>query len=69
MFLMKFYDDIFWRYFLFKFFDNIFDGFQICFNFSKIWIKVPSILELVSKELNHLAAILHVYVGGLIFMK
>ena len=26
-------------------------------------------LELVSKELNHLAAILHVYVGGLIFMK
>ena len=28
----------------------------------------PSI-ELVSKELNHLAAILHVYAGGLIFMK
>ena len=27
------------------------------------------ILELVSKELNHLAAILHVYAGGLIFMK
>ena len=26
-------------------------------------------LELVSKELNHLAAILHVYVGGLILMK
>ena len=26
-------------------------------------------LELVSKELNHLAAILHVYAGGLIFMK
>ena len=25
-------------------------------------------LELVSKELNHLAAILHVYAGGLIFM-
>ena len=24
---------------------------------------------LVSKELNHLAAILHVYAGGLIFMK
>ena len=27
------------------------------------------ILELVSKELNHLAAILHVYAGGLHFMK
>ena len=26
-------------------------------------------LELVSKELNHLAAILHVYAVGLIFMK
>ena len=26
-------------------------------------------LELVSKELNHLAAILHVYSGGLIFIK
>ena len=26
-------------------------------------------LELVSKELNHLAAILHVYASGLIFMK
>ena len=26
-------------------------------------------LELVSEELNHLAAILHVYAGGLIFMK
>ena len=26
-------------------------------------------LELVSKELNHLVAILHVYAGGLIFMK
>ena len=26
-------------------------------------------LELVSKELNHLAAILHVYAGGLKFMK
>ena len=30
--------------------------------------KVP-VLELVSKELNHLAAILHVYAGGLNFMK
>ena len=26
-------------------------------------------LELVSRELNHLAAILHVYAGGLNFMK
>ena len=26
-------------------------------------------IELVSKELNHLAAILHVYAGSLIFMK
>ena len=26
-------------------------------------------LELVSKELNHLVAILHVYAGGLNFMK
>ena len=26
-------------------------------------------VELVSKELNHLGAILHVYAGGLIFMK
>ena len=26
-------------------------------------------LELVSEELNHLAAILHVNAGGLIFMK
>ena len=26
-------------------------------------------LELVSKELNHLAAILHAYAGGLNFMK
>ena len=26
-------------------------------------------VELVSKELNHLPAILHVYGGGLIFMK
>ena len=28
-----------------------------------------SYLELVSKEFNHLAAILHVYAGGLNFMK
>ena len=30
---------------------------------------LASILELVSKELNHLAAILLVYAGGLNFMK
>ena len=30
---------------------------------------IKSYLELVSKELNHLAAILHVYAGGLNFMK
>ena len=29
----------------------------------------PVHVELVSKELNHLVAILHVYAGGLIFMK
>ena len=34
----------------------------------KIIIQVH-FLELVSKELNHLAAILHVYAGGLNFMK
>ena len=28
-----------------------------------------TIVELVSKELNHLSAILHVYAGSLIFMK
>ena len=32
----------------------------------KFW---GSNVELVSKELNHLAAILHVYAGGLNFMK
>ena len=31
--------------------------------------KQDVLLELVSKELNHLAAILHVYAGGLNFMK
>ena len=39
----------------------------------KIQKKLDSIndikVELVSKELNHLAAILHVYAGGLNFMK
>ena len=31
--------------------------------------KLAVAVELVSKELNHLAAILHVYAGGLNFMK
>jgi hypothetical protein len=35
----------------------------------KICSKIAITLELVSKELNHLAAILHVYAGGLKFMK
>ena len=34
-----------------------------------IVLNLEGILELVSKELNHLAAILHVYAGGLNFMK
>ena len=33
------------------------------------YVNAPLVLELVSKELNHLAAILHVYAGGLHFMK
>ena len=32
-------------------------------------IEIEILLELVSMELNHLAAILHVYARGLIFMK
>ena len=32
-------------------------------------ITYVSEVELVSKELNHMAAILHVYAGGLYFMK
>ena len=32
-------------------------------------ISIVNQVELVSKELNHLAAILHVYAGGLNFMK
>ena len=31
--------------------------------------KIVYVRELVSEELNHLAAILHLYAGGLIFMK
>ena len=32
-------------------------------------VKNAKYVELVFKELNHLAAILHVFAGGLIFMK
>ena len=32
-------------------------------------MRINNPLELVSKVLNHLAAILHVYAGGLNFMK
>ena len=31
--------------------------------------QLSTMLKLVSKELNHFAAILHVYAGGLILMK
>ena len=34
-----------------------------------LYNKQTSYLELLSKELNHLAAILHVYAGGLNFIK
>jgi hypothetical protein len=34
-----------------------------------LYIKFGVQIELVSKELNHLAAILHVYAGDLNFMK
>ena len=40
----------------------------IIFDYFQFW-KQQSELELVSKELNHLAAILHVYAGDLKFMK
>ena len=40
--------------------------FKTSANFHDFW---PLPLELVSKELNHLVAILHVYTGSLIFMK
>ena len=33
------------------------------------WLRIESWVELVSKEWNHLAAILHVYAGILIFIK
>ena len=40
-------------------------AFAVCIHVWQLWQYV----ELVSKELNHLAAILHVFAGGLIFMK
>ena len=39
------------------------------FKYSKKQQKFGTALELVPKELNHLAAILHVYAEGLNFMK
>ena len=38
-------------------------------DYGKVEICFGPTVELVSKELNHLAAILHVYAGGLNFMK
>ena len=39
-------------------------------NKSFIWLILKVLdLELVSKDLNHLVAVLHVYAGGLKFMK
>ena len=37
--------------------------------FKNIFFQDEISIELVSKEFNHLAAILHVYAGGLNFMK
>ena len=52
----------------FKYRDRPFDSIQdLSFRFGHL--KEGFELELVSKELNHLSAILHVYAGGLIFMK
>ena len=48
-------------------FDTLIVHHRSVVNFS-VHLKNPSHLELVFKELNHLAAILHVY-AGLIFMK
>ena len=41
----------------------------ILFDRVELSFKIGILLELVSKELNHLAAILHVYAGGMNFMK
>ena len=53
---------------------HFFDSWPICrfYNFPnecREFAKFTQDVELVSKELNHLAAILHVYAGGLNFMK
>ena len=51
---------------------------RACWKSQELWTRfgldyhqsyLHQVLELVSKELNHLAAILHVYAGGLYFMK
>ena len=44
-------------------------GFQSCENIMMLERVKGVVLELVSKEFNHLAAILHVYAWSLIFMK
>ena len=64
--------------------DSILAEMYVCIHFvctymyaAELYVYVPyyvndinaGTLELVSKELNHLAAILHVYAGGLNFMK
>ena len=46
---------------------TILSGFTL--EHSSLKTKNVKVLELVSKELNHLAAILHVYAGGLNFKK
>ena len=58
------------------FFTGKYDLYMAQVHLSEIWLsdKLPALeisfsLELVSKELNHLAAILHVYAGDLNFMK
>ena len=48
---------------------NFFLGFKSWRSLWLLFVSNEMSLELVSKELNHLAAILHVYAGGLIFMK
>ena len=44
-------------------------GLVLVWLFHTYLVDIELELELVSKELNHLAAILHVYAGGLNFMK
>ena len=48
---------------------NLLQATQSCFRYTALDYIYQVKLELVSKELNHLAAILHVYAGGLNFVK